>query len=402
MVIRQETGLVLSRESGKARLAAVLRSNERLTIPGLREILVAASDAGVSDITLQTDEPPRLLVDGRLYRLGDTRWSAADMEMALSEIYQAANAGVEIRSRKTLDFAYEIRKPDHSRHRFRVNATGIEAAGGYGMELSLRSMPGFTPHATDIDLTPDIIDAMTPANGLVVIAGPTGSGKSTTLAALVRHHFENTACPRKIIDLQSPVEFTFHDLKSGMLDSPSIISQSEIGKHVLSYAEGIRSALRRNPDIIIIGEARDPETISAAINASLTGHLVYTTTHANTVGECISRLLHGVSPDQYSRVAYDMAHVLRMAMTQQLVSPDSDSGRQAMRSYVRLDESIRLQLLNTRPWKWPDILDQHLRNATGGNRGTIATHRPDGSSPLPATGPAERHQPSGDGAGTVH
>jgi len=332
----------------------------------LRGVLVAAFDAGASDITLQTDEPLRLHVEGRLYRLGGRRWQPMDMETALTELYQATNGIVEIRSRKSLDFAYEIAHPDRQRTRFRVNATGIEAVGGHGLEISLRCLPETTPTTSAIDLAPALVDAMTPRDGLVVLAGPTGCGKSTTLAALVRHHFEHAPEGRKIIDLQSPVEFTYRDLKGPTPPVSTLIGQSEIGKHLGSYATGIRSALRRNPDIIIIGEARDAETITAALNAALTGHLVYTTTHANSPGECLARLLHGVPRNDYHRHAFDLASVLRLTMTQSLIAAEGQTHRRAARDYVVFDGTLRQQLDAHDPWSWPTIINRaRIRCRTG-------------------------------------
>ncbi|MCY4258867.1 MAG: ATPase, T2SS/T4P/T4SS family [Rhodobacteraceae bacterium] len=344
--------------AGEASLhPASMMPDEPITSRTVRTLLTAAIDAGVSDITLQTDEPPRLHCEGRLYRLGRRRWQPPDIESALTELYQATNGIVEIRSRKSLDFAYEIQRHDRQRSRFRVNATGIEAGGGYGLEIALRCLPNSTPTTTAINLSPTLIRAMTPRGGLVILAGPTGCGKSTTLAALVRHHFEKPeGC--KIVDLQSPIEFTYRDLKGpGSIDT-TLIGQSEIGKHLGDFAGGVRSALRRNPDIIIIGEARDAETITAALNAALTGHLVYTTTHANSPGECLARLLHGVPRRDYHRYAFDLASVLRLVMTQSLHTPAGQQHRRASRRHVIFDDALRTQLSHHDPWSWPAIINR--------------------------------------------
>ncbi len=329
--------------------------------PSVRAILAAAFDVGASDITLQTDEPLRLHVEGRLHRLERRRWQPVDMEAALVELYQAANGIVEIRARKSLDFAYEILRDDRQRLRFRINATGIEAAGGHGLEISIRCLPHATPTPAAIDLPDELVAAMTPRDGLVVVAGPTGCGKSTTLAALVRHHFEQATTGRKIIDLQSPIEYTYRDLKRPVTGAATLIGQSEIGKHLGDYATGVRSALRRNPDIIIIGEARDAETITAALNAALTGHLVYTTTHANSPGECLARLLHGVPRSDYHRHAFDLASVLRLALTQSLIMPEGQTRRRAVRECVVFDATLRQQLETHDPWSWPAIINRHRR-----------------------------------------
>ena len=318
---------------------------------------MSCAGLGVSDITVQSDQQPRIAIEGVLYRLGVRIWSPADVECVLAELYQANNAIAEIRSRQVLDFSYELKLPDKTRHRFRVNATAIGNINEHAIELSIRILPTKTPTPQEIGLTDAECAELAPANGLVVVGGPTGSGKTTTLAAIIRYHFENSQAPRKIITIDSPIEFNYHDLIVRPCNTASIIGQSEVGKHIKSTAIGVRSALRRNPDIIVIGETRDLETTNAMLQAALTGHLVYTTTHANTVAECMMRLLNGVSPDQYSKTAFELAQVIRFIVVQQLVATANSNKRVALREYLQFTHQLQMQMQSVRPEHWARIIE---------------------------------------------
>lgn len=259
----------------------------RLGVEDFRQLLMSAVLSHAGDITFQPDQPPRVEIHGILYRATSRPLAPSDIDMILMETYGAANARTEINGKNILDFSYELNLPDGGRQRFRVNATGIFGRDGHGVEITMRVLPSRTPTRDLVRIDEREIEALTPKDGIVIIAGGTGSGKSTTMAAVTRHHLENAVRPVKIVDIQAPIEYTFRDVTDKLDGSPSLIGQSEVGRHIRSFAEGVHSALRRKPNIINVGEARDLATISASMEASLTGHLVYTTTHSDSVSATV-------------------------------------------------------------------------------------------------------------------
>ena len=321
-----------------------------------RGLLVACALSGASDITVQSNQQPRGEFAGQLYRLSRRPWSPSEVEDILTETYQATNGITEIRGRRILDYSYELNLPNGARRRFRVNATGILGLGSSGMEITIRILPSATPTTEQVGLSEGEVAELCPPNGLVVIAGATGSGKSASMAALTRHHLENSDRPVKIVDIQAPIEYNFGDViwQSGNL--PSLIGQSEVGRHISSFSAGVRSALRRKPHIINVGEARDLETISATLEAALTGHLVYTTTHAASVPDCTRRLLAAFSAEERDQRASDLAASLRFMVVQHLVRAADGTGRVPVREYVSLSETLRRSLLGMHFRDWPAYL----------------------------------------------
>lgn len=340
--------LQLDQDGGLARFEVM--SAKRITIPQFRHFLLAAAQAKASDVTVQTDAQPRIEINGQLYRFEQRPWTASEIEDILTDSYGAASGVAEIRGQKCLDYSYEIPLASGKRCRFRVNATGILVSNGSGIEMTFRVMPDDPPHWQEIGLTSREIKRMTPRAGLVVLAGPTGSGKSTTLAALTRYHLQNQSHPVKIVDIQAPIEFTYAHFNVAETGSPSLIGQSEIGRHLPSFAAAIRSALRRNPHIIVLGEARDKETIETAFEAALTGHLVYTTAHAGSVQDCVHRLLAPFPLSERDHRASDLAACLRFVMVQQLLPRCNHSGRVASREWMVFGPTSGI--LSSSPQQW--------------------------------------------------
>jgi defect-in-organelle-trafficking protein DotB len=340
---------------------------QRLTERDFRQLLMSAVMSGASEMTIQTDQQPRPEIHGVLYRGMMRPLSPTEVNMILIESYGGANGPTEINGMKVLDYSYELNLPDGGRQRFRVNATGIYGRDGSGVELTFRTLPRNTP---DLDLAKidlDEVDALTPDNGIVVIAGGTGSGKSTTMAAITRYHLEQSPRPVKVIDIQAPIEFTYRDVMSKLKGSSSCIGQSEVGRHIESFAEGVRSVLRRKPNIINVGEARDFETISAAIEVCLTGHLVYTSTHASSVSGAIRRLVTIFPGNERESRSFDLVSALRLMMVQRLVPTPDGSGRVPVREYLEFTEHMRDILLSKPIEEWTAIVDKAVRGELGGD-----------------------------------
>ena len=175
-----------------------------------------------------------------------------------------------------------------------------------------------------------------------ILTSATGSGKSTLLAAIIRNITEDVDSNRKVLTYEAPIEFVFDNVEK----VSSVVSQSEIPRHLPSFAAGVRNALRRKPRLILVGEARDPETISAVMEAAMTGHPVYTTLHSNSVAETIRRLVVSFPPEERQGRTIDIIETVRLVISQRLV-PTVDGKRVALREYLVFNEEIRDILLET-------------------------------------------------------
>jgi defect in organelle trafficking protein DotB len=313
----------------------------RFNIEMINDVLVHCVKQGASDITLQTDEPIFAEIYGRLNRVNRRRLSNTEVAEGINAIY-GANATALIMSGKDLDTHYEIRPNRAERYRFRVNATGCLVEGHDGIQITARTIPTEPPTLESMQLPKSIVDAITPEQGVVYVTGATGSGKSTLLASIIRSIAENAESHRKILTYEAPIEFVFDSIEK----ATSIVSQSEIPRHLPSFAAGVRNALRRKPRLILVGEARDPETIAAVMEAAMTGHPVYTTLHSNSVSETIRRLVITFPAEERQGRTIDIIETVRLVISQRLV-PTVDGKRVALREYLVFTEAVRDQLLAT-------------------------------------------------------
>ena len=198
--------------------------------------------------------------------------------------------------------------------RFRANF--YKTLNGTGAVL--RRVETKAPTMDKLNLPPILYELIDAHKGLVLVTGPTGSGKSTTLAAIINQINENR--PANIITIEDPVEFIHHDRKS-------IVSQREVGKQTSSFANALRAALREDPDVILVGELRDLETISLALTAAETGHLVFGTLHTSGAPNTINRIIDVFPPEQQSQIRAQISESLKMVVTQKLFKKKDGSGR---------------------------------------------------------------------------
>ncbi len=317
----------------------------RLTPDHLDPILIFCAENEASDITIQAHEPVIAEIHGRLHKVTKRALSQTEVSELLNSIY-GANATTQILGGHDVDTHYEVRPNRIDRYRFRVNGTGCQVEGHLGIQITLRTIPGEPPPLGDLDLPPKILEAIAPKDGVVYVTGATGSGKSTLLASIIRYLCEDPESNRKILTYESPIEFVFDAVQKGS----AVVSQSEIPRHLPSFAAGVRNALRRKPHAILVGEARDSETISAVIEAALTGHPVYTTLHTNGVAETIRRLVGSFPIDERLGRTIDIIETLRLIIWQKLV-PSVDGRRVALREYLVFDENVRDHLLSVDPDK---------------------------------------------------
>ncbi len=322
----------------------------RFTEDHVDSFLLWCIKKGSSDISIQTDRPVYTEVHGILYPATYRPLDAADMAVFLHKIY-GPDALARLASGTDLDVSYEIRPDRYSRSRFRVNITPILARGRDAAQITMRVLPAEPPRMADLNVEQQIIDSWAPRQGMVVITGPTGSGKTTLLAAGIRMLLERPFGCGKILTYEAPIEFTYDTIHSPR----SLVAQSEIHRHLPDFAAGVRNALRRKPQIILVGEARDRETISSAIEAAQTGHAVYTTTHTTGVASTVRRMISAFDKQERSERAYALMETLRLIVTQALV-PRKNGGRIGVREWMVFPDEIREKLLDMDYEHWtPEI-----------------------------------------------
>ena len=328
----------------------------------IEALLIHSNLIEASDVTIQTDAKIMAEIRGRLYPLTRRELSNAEVSDLLNAIY-GPNGTTQLMRGEDIDTHYEIRPNRRSRYRHRVNGTGCYVNGHEGIQITIRTIPGTPPLLQDLNIPQDIIDAMQPKEGIIYVTGATGSGKSTLLASMIREIVEQPDANRKILTYEAPIEFVYDDLHM----PSSIVSQSEVPRHIPNFATGVRNALRRKPGLILVGESRDSETIAASLEAALTGHPVYTTLHSNGVAQTIRRLVGSFPQNERLGRTIDILETMRLIIWQQLV-PSQDGKRTALQEYLVFNESIRDQLLASDPDKITEatrnILNKHGKTMT--------------------------------------
>jgi len=292
-----------------------------------------------SDITIQSGDKIMAEIHGRLNRVTRRELTHSEVADILNMIY-GANGVAQILSGVDLDTHYEIRPDRSTRHRFRVNITGCLVEGNQGLQITMRTIPIDPPYLTNMGLEPKLRDAIIPTQGIVIVAGATGSGKTTLLSSILREILENEN--GKVLTYESPIEFVYDNVNA----PKASISQSEIPLHLPNFPAAVRNALRRKPKYILVGEARDKETIAAVIDAALTGHTVYTTVHSNGVADTIRRMVAAFPEEERYGRTIDLLSLIRVIVWQMLV-PTVDGKRAAIREWLVFTPEVRDELMQS-------------------------------------------------------
>ncbi|WP_312470992.1 type IV pilus twitching motility protein PilT [Neobacillus sp.] len=274
-------------------------------------ILRAALEFKASDIHLTVGVPPVFRINGEIKRYGKDMLLPADTEEIAKQIVPE-NLWDSFKDKGDLDFSFGL--PGVSR--FRVNAYHQRKS----VSLALRVVASKTPTLEDLDLPEIIAKLVEKPQGLILVTGPTGSGKSTTLASMI--DYMNRTMRKHIITLEDPIEYLH---KHGN----SIIDQREVGFDTKSYANGLKGALRQDPDVILVGEMRDLETIGIAITAAETGHLVLGTLHTSSAPATINRIIDVFPATQQPQIRVQLASVLVGVISQRLFPTADKKGRKA-------------------------------------------------------------------------
>ncbi|WP_169054419.1 ATPase, T2SS/T4P/T4SS family [Nitratireductor sp. XY-223] len=330
---------------------------------------------GASDINIGGDMRIRIQVNSHQKLASKRELQFKEVQAMLAHLYKGNDAFSLISAGRQLDFSYEKKIDRGKSQRFRVNATGEQRIGTNGVQITLRALPDKTPTLDDVGMEQDLRDKLEPPAGIIVVAGATGHGKSTTMAAMTRCHLENMAQSRKIIDLQAPIEYTFRDINTDRRGMASFISQSEIGigRNIPTFAAGIRAAMRRAPAVINVGETRDTESMQACIEACLTGHLVNTTTHAGSIAEALRRMAFLFPPDEQEARSFDLITSLNLIIWQRLVRIAGGQGRVALREYMVFNDQVRERFLDVKPLEWSRIVRNVFTDAESDKNITART-----------------------------
>jgi len=319
---------------------------DRFTEGHVDAFLLWCVERNASDITFQTNRSVYAEIYGVLYPATNRSIDGADMAAVIAKIYGTEALAI-LAGGTDIDLSYEIMTDRFTRTRFRVNITAILAAGRDGIQITMRVLPKAPPTMKQLKIEPEIIKHWRPSQGIVLVTGPTGSGKTTLLAAGIRDLIESLHGCGKLLTYEAPIEFTYDTVMSRR----SLVAQSEIPRHLPTFAAGVRNALRRKPEIILVGEARDRETIGAAIEAGQTGHLVFSTVHTTGVASTIRRMVSSFEPSERTERAYALMETVRLIVTQRLV-PKIGGGRHSMREWMPFTEEIRERLLGMHSDQW--------------------------------------------------
>jgi twitching motility protein PilT len=289
----------------------------------LRGLLEAAVAQDASDLHISVDRKPTLRINGALTPLEDEEVVTAESaEGLITELFSDPQKQRFLKERQ-LDFAYAF----DGDVRFRVSAyfqQGFWAA-------SLRLVPAHIRTIEELNLPPNLHDFTKLTQGFILVVGPAGHGKSTTMAALLDEI--NHTRTAHIITVEDPIEYLFKQSKG-------IVSQREVGSDVLSFGDGLRTVLREDPDVIMVGEMRDAESIATAMTAAETGHLVFSTLHTNSAAQTVDRIIDSFPAEQQPQVVAQVATTLVAIVSERLV-PAIKGGRVPAMEIMIMNPAIR-------------------------------------------------------------
>lgn len=303
-------------------------------------MLLFCCEHKASDITLQTGEVVFAEIHGRQIPVTQRHLTMQELSDIIKHIY-GPNATAMIFSGNDIDTHYRVLS-SKVEYRFRVNITACYFEGYEGMQITLRVISSEPPLLKDLNLPDAILDYLRVPQGVVVVSGATGSGKSTLLASIIAELCSEPDANLKVLTYEAPIEYVYDKVKK----VSSIVSQMEIPRNLPSFAAGVRNALRRKPGLILVGEARDQETIEAVIDAALTGHPVYTTVHSNGVADTMRRMVTIFPMEERDARLFDLLETVKIVIWQALL-PNPQGKRTAVREYLVFNHEVRDVLLNT-------------------------------------------------------
>lgn len=308
------------------------------------DLLTKARKAGASDVHVTVGIPPKCRINGELCNLMDGKILPADSK-ALVEQMIPGRLVEKFNKEGEVDFSYAVRGVG----RFRVNIFKQRGT----MSFVIRLVNTHIPSPEGLGLPESVVNLTTKKRGLVLVTGPTGSGKSTTLASLI--NVINQNYNKHIITLEDPIEYLHSHARS-------IVNQREIGIDTQSYAGALRAALREDPDIILVGEMRDLDTIATAVTAAETGHLVLSTLHTIGAVPTIERIIDVFPTHQQAQIRLQLATLLEAIISQQLLPTADRDGRVAAFEIMYANSAIRNLIREAKPHQIPSIIQTNKQS----------------------------------------
>lgn len=279
-------------------------------------------DQNASDLHLVVGSPPALRISGNVSRIQLPDLTAENAETLIMQVLTDPQK-LELKQKRQLDFSVSVK----GLARFRCNVFYQQAH----LSAVFRTIPTVIPDFASLGLPRVLLDMCAVSNGLILVTGPTGSGKSTTLASMIDQLNQKEYA--HIITLEDPIEFVH-------MHKNSIVNQREVGTDVTSFSAGLKSLLRQDPDIVLVGELRDAETIEAALTIAETGHLVFGTLHTNSTVQSINRIINVFPSDKQDQIRSLLSFVLQGVIAQQL-PPKNGGGRCLVQEILRINPAIR-------------------------------------------------------------
>ncbi|UJF14837.1 type IV pilus twitching motility protein PilT [Jeotgalibaca sp. MA1X17-3] len=309
----------------------------------LDDILREAYEKGASDVHLVVGTPPTFRINGRLVSQKQSALSYGETKSFVEQIITNEMWNV-LQQKRELDFSYGI----HGVARFRVNAFYQRDS----LSIAFRIISKEIPTLESLGIPAITRQLVEKPHGLFLVTGPTGSGKSTTLASLI--DYMNQHMTRHIITLEDPIEYLHSHKKS-------IVEQREVGFDTLSFQNGLRASLRQDPDVIFVGELRDLETISTAITASETGHLVLGTLHTSDAAGSIERMIDVFPAQQRDQIRMMLANVLVGILSQRLLPTAKGTGRIAATEMLINNSAIKNLIRSEKMYQIPNVLQTSVQ-----------------------------------------
>jgi len=307
------------------------------------ELITEAIRRRASDMHLCAGAAPAVRVDGGLVPLTDHKCTPDDVRSTSMEIMNEEQRD-RLQADGEVDFAYSISGVG----RFRINVFRQRGT----LALAARVLNPTIPSPQSLGIPDAVVSMCDKKRGLVLVTGPTGSGKSTTLASLI--DVINQKHTHHIITMEDPIEYLHHHQKS-------IVNQREMGSDSKSYASALRAALREDPDVLLVGEMRDLETISTAITAAETGHLVFSTLHTIGAANTIDRIIDVFPPYQQQQIRSQLADVLECVVSQQLIPKSGGTGRVAAIEVMLANSAIRSHIRDAKTFQIASVMQTNRK-----------------------------------------
>jgi len=309
-----------------------------MTAYSIMELLTRSFEEKASDLHLTKGIPPVYRIHGKLERFGTTPLETEDL-MDMVKAILPPYKQQEFEEKGETDFNFSL----PGKCRFRVNAYHQRNE----VTIAARLIEAKIPSIEALNMPQVLYQLAEKPQGLILVTGPTGSGKSTTLAAMIDHINETSS--KHIITLEDPIEYLHTHKKS-------VINQREVGVDTMSFANGLRASLRQDPDIILVGEMRDYETISTAITAAETGHLVMATLHTSSAPTTIDRIIDVFPPHQQNQIRVQLANVLQGIVSQRLFVRKDVKGRIAATEILVQAPAIANLIRNEKIYQIPSVM----------------------------------------------